>query len=108
MAMLITLAVFAAYGVFCALWALFGFLIPGQRGAAVVCLCKEGCDPEPLIRRYLWLYHTGLVHCPLVLVDNANTERNMSTHTSGVLHCTADELRKILELEAEHLGRTRT
>ena len=69
MAVWIVLGMLAAFGTLSALWALFGFLLPGQRGATVVCLCKDGKSEEPVLRRYQWLRNMGLVRCPLLLVD---------------------------------------
>ena len=69
MAALIILAVLGAFGLLCAVWVLFGFLLPGQRGAAAVLLCHGEAAEEAVLRRYLWLYNIGLIRCPLLLVD---------------------------------------
>ena len=101
--MLVTLA---AFGTLSALWALFGFLLPAQRGAAAVCLCRSGGQEEPVIRRYLWLWNMGLVRCPLLLVDCGLTEKERTRllKFKHVTICTPEELPSKLEQERERLG----
>lgn len=110
MAALIMLSVMAAFGVLCALWILFGFLVADQRGASTVCLCRSGIAEEPVIRRYLWLYNTGLIRSPLLLVDCGLTEqeRTLLLHHDNIILCTAEDLLTLLEQEREYLDRTRT
>lgn len=109
MAALIVLAVLGAFGLLCALWVLFGFLLPGQRGAATVLLCRGESAEEAVLRRYLWLFNTGLVRCPLLLVDCGLTDLQRSRlEQYPITLCTADELQERLEQEREQLGRTGT
>ena len=109
MTALIVLTVLGAFGLLCALWILFGFLLPGQRGAAVVFLCHGEAGEEAVLRRYLWLYNSGLVRCPLLLVDCglSRKERTRLEH-SPIILCTPEELQDKLEQERMHLGRTGT
>lgn len=109
MAALIALTVLGAFGLLCVLWVLFGFLLPGQRGAAAVLMCHGEAAEEAVMRRYLWLYNTGLVRCPLLLVDCglAPEERTRLEHFPLIL-CTPEELKNKLEQERTHLGRTGT
>ncbi len=107
MAAFIVLTILAAFGGLCVLWILFGFLLPGQRGAAAVCLCRSGAMEEPVIRRYLWLYNTGLVRCPLLLVDCGLSEqerKRLPRFGHNVILCTYEELPTLLKQEREHLG----
>lgn len=105
MATLIILTVLAAFGVLSALWALFGFLLPGQRGPVMVCLCRSGGKEEAVIRRYRWLRDLGLLHCPLILVDGGLTEEErVRLGKQDVEICTLAELDARLEQEREILG----
>lgn len=105
MAALIVLAIFGAFGLLCAMWVLFGFLLPGQRGAAAVLLCKGEPSEDAVLRRYLWLYNTGLVHCPLLMVDCGLTDAQRLWLTQyPIIICTPEELRDQLEKERKHLG----
>lgn len=109
MAALIVLTVLGAFGLLCALWVLFGFLLPGQRGAAVVFLCHGEAGEEAVLRRYHWLYNAGLVRCPLILVDcGLCREERTRLERYHIILCTPEELQDKLEQEREHLGRTGT
>ena len=105
MAAWIVWIVFGAFGLLCALWVLFGFLLPGQRGAVAVMLCRGEEAEEAVLRRYLWLYNTGLVRCPMVLVDCGLSQKERDRlERHALILCTADELLDKLEQEREHLG----
>ena len=109
MAALIVLAVLGAFGLLCAVWVLFGFLLPGQRGAAAVLLCRGEPAEEAVLRRYLWLYNTGFVRCPLLLVDHGLTEtQRLRLSQYPITLCTPEELQDHLEQERNQLGRTGT
>lgn len=109
MAALIALTVLGAFGLLCAVWALFGFLLPGQRGAAAVFLCRGEVGEEAVLRRYLWLYNTGLVRCPLLLVDCGLSQPDRTRlERYPITLCTPEELQDKLEQEREHLGTTGT
>ena len=107
MATLIVLAVLAAFGVLSVLWVLFGFLLPGQRGTAMVCLCRNGAEEEQVTRHYGWLRDLGFIRCPLLLIDCGMTEEERARllgHKQGVEICTLEELPSRLEQERETLG----
>lgn len=107
MATWIILGVLAAFGGLCALWALFGFLLPGQRGAVTVCLCRGDGTEEALIRRHRWLRDVGLTHCPLILLDGGLTEEAKGRLTrQGHTVCDMAELSARVEQEREKLDRT--
>ena len=106
MATLIILAVLAAFGVLSVMWALFGFLLPGQRGTAMVCLCRGDGAEESVLRHYGWLRDLGLVRCPLLLVDCGITEEERTRLLrlkQGVEICTMEELPSRLEQERKKL-----
>ena len=105
MAALIVLAVLGAFGLLCAVWVLFGFLLPGQRGAAAVLICRGQTEEEAVLRRYLWLYNTGLVRCPLLLVDcGLSQDERTRLERHPIILCTPEELKDQLEQERAHLG----
>lgn len=107
MATWIVLVVLAAFGALCALWALFGFLLPGQRGAVTVCLCRGDGTEEALIRRHRWLRDMGLTHSPLVLLDGGLTDEDKGRLTrQGLTVCDMAELSARVEQEREKLDRT--
>ncbi len=66
----VILGALAAFGALCAIWALWGMLLPGARGGVMVCLCCRGGE-EALVRRYRWLVDCGLLRCPLVLLESS-------------------------------------
>lgn len=105
MAALIILAVLGAFGLLCAVWVLFGFLLPGQRGAAAVLLCHGEAAEEAVLRRYLWLYNIGLIRCPLLLVDCGLSRQDRARLEKFPFPlCSPEELQTKLEQEREHLG----
>lgn len=107
MAGLIILAVLAAFGAFSVLWALFGFLLPGQRGMTMVCLCRGEGEDEPILRHYGWLRDWGFVRCPLLLVDCGMSEDErdrLLKGRSGIEICTQEELASRLEQERKNVG----
>ena len=107
MATWIVLGVLAAFGALSVLWALFGFLLPGQCGAVTVCLCRGDGAEEPLIRRHRWLRDMGLIREPLILLDGGLTEEEKRRLTrQGLMICDMAELSARLEQEREKLDRT--
>ena len=107
----ILLTVLAAFGALCALWALFGFMLPGQCGAALVCFCRPGNQEEAILRHYGWLRGTGLLRAPLLLVDCGLTEEERNRllkGRQGVEICSPEELAHRLEQERNKLDGTRT
>ena len=93
--------VLAAFGALCVLWGLLGWLLPGERGGAVVCRCGAGLKEEFFLRRCLWLRHLGMLKAPLLVVDDGLTcqERAWLERCRGVEFCSLEELPARLELE---------
>lgn len=107
MAVHILLAALSAYGVLCAIWVLIGLVLPGHKGAAAVYLCRKETNPEPLVRRYLWLYHSGFIHCPMIIIDcgmEPQSKEILLRYRSAVILCTPEEAWERLEQERTHLG----
>jgi hypothetical protein len=111
MATMVILTVLAALGCMSVLWALFGFLLPGQRGTAMVYLWRDHAEGEQALRHFGWLRGLGLIRCPLLLVDCEITEEERTRllkNRPGVEICTMEELPSRLEQECQKLGRTGT
>lgn len=100
----------AAFGLFCVIWVLFGWLIFGDVGGAVVCLCHPGLREEPLVYRYCWLRGMGLVRAPLLAVDCglSDSERAWLQGCRGVELCSLEDLPSRLELERNRIDGTGT
>lgn len=94
----VLLGFLAAYGALSALWACFGWLLPGLKGCAVVYLGSPG---EGIRRRYRWLRGLGLIGCPFLAVS-ADRE------TEEIEVCSREDLLDRLAREAERFGRTGT
>lgn len=103
---IIIVALFAAYGFFCALWALFGWMIRAGKGAAAVCFCRPGLQEESVVCYYGWLRELGLFSGPLILADCGLSEEEMETlsRVPGVEICSPEALPARLELERDKLG----
>ena len=104
----IILTVLAAFGLLCAAWALFGLLLRGQRGAAMICICRGAVEEEQTIRHCAWLRDVGLFRGPLLLVDAGMSpeERSRLLRCSrGGEICTTEELASRLEQERNRLDR---
>ena len=69
----------AAFGLVCALWAAAGWLLPGGRGAAAVCLCRPG-------------------------LKELRTVRGLCRLGQGIEFCGLEELPARLERERKRLG----
>lgn len=94
----ILLGTLAAFGAFCLLWALAGWLLPGLRGFALVCM--ELPEPEYL-SRVRWLRGLGLMDCPLIVV----TEQAQREQTDMEI-CSRAELLRRLEWERNRFDGT--
>lgn len=92
------LGTLAAYGLLSALWALFGWLLPGLGGCALV---RMGTPEEGVCRRYRWLRGLGLVNCPFLVVG-------ADTAAEDTEVCGREQLLDRLEWEAERFGGTGT
>lgn len=104
----IILTVLAAFGLLCAGWALFGVFLRGQRGAAMVCICRGAEQEEQILRHCAWLRDLGLFRGPLLLVDAGMTpearSRLLRWGRGGEI-CTIEELASRLEQERNRLDR---
>lgn len=85
------LGMLAAFGSFCILWVLLGWILPGGKGCAVVCC---GVPDEGMICRYHWLRGLGLVAWPLLAVAEAKDIRHEYAEI-----CSGEELLSRLEWE---------
>lgn len=111
MATMIVLAVLAAFGVLSMLWALLGFLLPGQRGTAMVYLWHDHGEGEQALRHYGWLRDLGLLRCPMLVIDCGMTEEERTRllkNRPGVEICTLEELSSRLEQERKEVVGTGT
>lgn len=91
MAGYILIGFFAAFGAFSVLWAVFGWLLPGGKGCALVCVG----DPDAgILSRYRWLRGMGFLNCPLlIVVDEALPDDR------GIEICSREQLVSRLEQE---------
>lgn len=70
----VLLGFFAAFGVFCAVWTVFGGLYPGRAGCELTLRCPK--DREMALLKHLcWLREMGLLHMNLTVVDSGLTCR---------------------------------
>ena len=86
----VLLGFLAAFGAFCGLWAVFGWLLPEGGGAVLVCY---GLPDEGIRSRYQWLKGTGLLKSPLLAVAEDGPEWD------GLEICSREELISRLEWE---------
>lgn len=91
MAGYILIGTLAAFGAFSAFWALFGWLLPGGKGCALVCF---GVPDDGILSRYRWLKGLGLMHCPLLIVAE---EDGFSCRDTEI--CSGENLLSRLERE---------
>ena len=70
----VLLGFLAAFGLLSALWAIFGFLLPGSHRCGVVLLCEPDAE-WLLLHRLLWLRQLGLLRCRIFLSGRGLTEQ---------------------------------
>lgn len=102
----VLVGLFAAFGIFCGLWAILGGLLPGGTGGVVICRGTPGFPERWFVERYLFLLETGLIRWPLILVDQGleEPERARLERLNGRIEiCTLEELSFRLELERNKL-----
>ena len=58
--------VLAAWGLLCALWAGFGWLLPGSKKVTLALMCREP-EASAAVLRLRWLNRLGLLRCRLIL-----------------------------------------
>lgn len=105
MAAFIVFGVLAAFGALAVFWAMFGFLLPGQREPVMVYLCRG--REEAVVRRWSWLRDLGLLHCPLILVDCTLPEEarlRLIKNRNGLEFCGLEDLCARLEQERKGFG----
>ncbi len=98
MAGYILLGLLAAFGAFSALWALFGWLLPGGRQGMLISI---GDPKRSVVRRYLWLRSMGLLSCPLILVEPECGDAGY-LNAQGIEICTPEELTVRLGIGAKN------
>ena len=107
--MMLFLAVLAAFGALCALWAVLGWLLSGGEGAVLICRGFPGMTECGLIRRYLMLRGMGLLECPLIVVDVGLADperRRLEAMGNGIELWGAEELLRRLEQERKQIDGT--
>ena len=81
-------------------------MISGGEGGAVVCKCRPGRSELPFIRRYIFLKELGLINVPLLLLDCALPEPELSQLRSKcrtIETCSPAALPARLELERNRI-----
>lgn len=88
MALYFVLGTFAAFGVLCAVWVVFGWMLPGSCGVLRYCPGKAE-DAMNFAERYLWMKRVGLIHCALVIADAEldETEKRWLTERGICVEC---------------------
>ena len=88
----VILGALAAFGLLSILWAAMGWLLPGGRGMALVCV---GEPDAGILARYKWLRSLGLLACPLIVAAEDAALQPMD----GMEICAPESLLFRLELE---------
>ena len=98
----IVLGTLAAFGLVSALWVLYGFLLPAERGGGLYAPARPGVTEDSFARRYLWLRELGLLREELTMVDFgiSDAERDWLMER-GVTVCAPEQL-------AERMGERTT
>ena len=91
------LGLLAAFGMLCAAWAVFGWLLPDLRGCVLVCCGQPDAE---IFTKYKWLKGLGLLDCPFLVVSDEMTE------DPDVENCTGEELLSRLEMERNRFDGT--
>ena len=73
----IVLGTLAAFGLVSALWVLYGFLLPINRGGGLYAPARPGVTEDSFARRYLWLRELGLMRCGVAVVDCGMSEEGL-------------------------------
>lgn len=96
----------AAFGLLCALWVSFGWLLPGIHPGVIVFFCRPGAVEDGAITRYCWLRELGFVQSTMLIVDSAlplSTRERLCRQHRGIKFCSLEELPSRLELERDQL-----
>ena len=97
MAGYIILGLLAAFGLLSALWAAFGWLLPGDRGWVVV---RYGKPRPEQMARIRWLKSMGMLSCPVLIVTETG-----ETETDTEI-CSGENLLSRLEWERNRFDGT--
>lgn len=73
----VLLGLLAAFGLLCALWTMFGFVLPGSRRCGIMLLCSPE-EEKNILRRLLWLRELGFLRCRIFLSGRTLTEMQRS------------------------------
>lgn len=106
MAWLIIIGTFAAWGAFCLLWVLLGWLLPGEDGYLLLCPGASHRHTDGVLLRYRWLRGLGLLSGPLLLPESAYSPAEqaiLQRKHPGIEFYSLDALQARLELEREKL-----
>ena len=104
MAGYILLGTLAGFGLLSSLWVFFGWLLPGAKGGALVCI---GWPDEGTVSRYRWLREIGMLHCPLLIVtEEANLPEEERLCSCGIELCSPETLVSRLERERRNCDGT--
>lgn len=88
--------VLGAWGFLCALWAGFGWLLPGSKKVTLMLLCRES-DAAATALRLRWLNQLGFLRCRLILPGI--TADQMPRQYDDIEFCTLAELPARIEAE---------
>lgn len=94
--------VLAAWGLLCALWAGFGWMLSGSRFVTIAVLCPRK-NPEGILDRLLWLDGLGLLRCRLIAAIPETAGVHLAQQYEGIEFCTLADLPARLEAEREEL-----
>ena len=95
---LVMLVLMAAFGTWCAIFLIFGWLFSGDDRALMICLLPEDRFPDGIIRRFRWLQELGIVRPPLLIISQP-----IQPELPDVEYCSLQDLPARLELERTKL-----
>lgn len=75
MAAYVIVGTLAAFGLLCALWTAFGWLLSGGKGGYIVCPDLSGSEGRGFVRRCLWLKGLWLLKCPVYVADKGISQK---------------------------------
>lgn len=96
----IVFTVLAAWGLLCALWAGFGWLLSGSRPVTLVVLCPKEY-PEGILDRLLLLDRLGLLRCRIIAA--ADARERLKAQYESIEFCTLADLPARIEAERERI-----
>lgn len=90
----------AAWGLLCALWACFGWLLSGSQSVTLVVLCPSA----GILARLRWLDRLGLLRCRLIAIEKRPADvEPLQREFEEVEFCTLAALSARLEAERKEL-----